>query len=305
MYFHGFLGTGEQATGKDVIDAALHICAVVVGTDMRGLSRPDLGSVIAGWSDLNNVGVFEQQVQGLVNHFALQFIARGPMTDKLWVDSDGTSLVDPEKLYIYGISQGHMYASSVMAYDPFVTRAVLSSGGANLALMQERSAGWGTFKTMLAGAYGDSLNQALVVSLAQMHWDATEAAGSANGLLTGEIPGTPKKHILMQMNHADESVSNLSTAWQARTMGLSQLGPAPYDIYGLPTKTGPLSDGLVVYHGGAANIPIGNIAPKDTRSHYIARAQPASWRQMAHFYATGEITQQCEGACMCAKSACE
>lgn len=305
VYLHGLLGTGEQATGSDVKDAAAALCMVVVGTDMRGMSTPDLPSVASALTDANRAGIMEQLVQGMVNHIALQHIARGPFAETLFVDDNGQSLVDAANVVVYGLSQGHIFGSTFLAYDPYIERGVFGVGGANYSLMLERSHNWTTYQLIMRGAYPDPLDQALVLNLFQHLWDATDPSGTANSLLTGDIPGTPEKHVLLHMGHADEAVPNLATAWQARTMGIPLLAPAPYEVHGLAAEEGALTDALVIWHGGVDDPPVGNTAPEDTRSHYVTRHQPAAFRQMARFYATGEIVNECAGACMCAEGACE
>lgn len=306
VYGHGLMGKGDQATGGDVRGAADAVCAVVIGTDMRGMSTSDLPAVASLLTDFNKTGMFEQQVQGIVNHIALQHIARGPMAETLFVDEiTGESLVDPTNVIYYGLSQGHIFGSTFVAYDNFITRAVVGVGGANYSMMLERSSNFGTYRAIMAGAYLDPLDQQIGLNLVQMNWDVTDPSGSVTSALAGSIPGTPAKQFLLHMGHADEQVPNLATAWQARSMGIPLLGPAPYDVFGLETREGPLENALVVWHGGVADPPVGNIPPEDTDSHYVTRHQPAAWRQMKRFYETGEIINECNGPCMCAEGACE
>lgn len=305
LYGHGLFGSGAHATGGDVAPAITAMCMVVVGTDMRGMSDRDLASIAAQLHDLNNIAVFEQMVQGIINHVALQHIVRGPMAETLLVDEQGKSIVDPTNVVYYGLSQGHIMGSTFVAYDTFIERAVLGAGGANYSLMLERSINWPRYRQLLQGAYQNPLKQLLALHLMQMMWDATEAAGSANVLLTGDIPGTPPKQVLLHMGHADEQVPNLATAWQVRTLGIPLLAPAPYDIFGISTEEGPLSNGLVIWHDGVADPPVGNVPADDTDSHYVMRGHAAVYRQMAEFYATGNIVHTCEGPCMCAEGACE
>lgn len=47
--------------------------------------------------------MFDGLVQGVINHIALTEIARGPMAQQLFVDDNGTSIVDPDKIYDYGL----------------------------------------------------------------------------------------------------------------------------------------------------------------------------------------------------------
>ena len=100
---------------------------------------------------------------------------------------------------------------------------------------------------------------------------------------------------------------NLATEWQARTMGIPVLEPSPYVPYGLTGMAGPMAGGsaLVIMDGGAPTIPLTNEPAPDTGMHSLTRNQPASRRQIKHFFETGEIRNECNGACMCAENACQ
>jgi hypothetical protein len=59
--------------------------------------------------------------------------------------------------------------------------------------------------------------------------------------------------------------------------------------------------------GGAPPAPTTNIpSPKlDPSMHNLTRTQPATRRQMKQFYATGQIVNECSGACTCQAGACD
>jgi hypothetical protein len=307
IYGHGLLGTGEQATGGTLRDTAAALCMILIGTDMRGMSTPDLANVAFTLNDLNKAPwVFEALIQGIINHIALQYMVRGPMAAELFVDETGTSLADPTRVVYYGLSQGHIFGSTFMAFDPFISRGVVGVGAANYSMMLERSADFTNYRIILENSYTNPLDLPICLNLMQMDWDVTDPSGTANDVLTGAIAGTPPKQMLLHMSVADEEVPNLATEWQARTMGVPLLGPAPFDVYGLATEQGPVQNALVIWDGGFDPPPVGNVPPVDTDSHYVTRRQPAALRQMATFYATGEIHHECgETACYCAQGACE
>ena len=43
----------------------------------------------------------------------------------------------------------------------------------------------------------------------------------------------------------------------------------------------------------------GNVPAEDKGMHNLTRNQPATRRQIATFFATGQIVNECDGACMC------
>jgi hypothetical protein len=309
IYGHGLLGSSDQAAGRK--DEADNLCMVVVGTDMRGMSEQDVPAVLFALNDLNKAEeLFGGLIQGLVNHIALEHAIRGPMAQTLFVDDEDNSLVDPTKVYYYGLSQGHIFGSSFMAYDPFIERGVVGVGGANYSMMLERSLDWPTYKTTLIGAYPDALDVTFNINLMQMWWDYTDPTTTSPDFTGDGVPGTPPKQLLMHMAMGDDEVPNISTEFQARTMGIPLLGPAIYEVFEVPEVQGPIVGSALVQYDGGDRGPLTNEPPEDNSAHSLTRKQPATFRQMAHFYETGEIVVECNDGgtaapCDCTQGWCE
>jgi hypothetical protein len=301
IYGHGLMGDAGQVASGAVRDTAAEACVVAIGTDMRGMSTMDIGSVATALSDLNfSDAVFPLLVQGIINHVALVRVAQLAMAADLFVDDGGASLVDPAKVYYYGLSQGGIFGTTVIAVDPVIQRGVTGVGAGNYSLMLERSADWPQYRTIVTGAYPDPLDLVLIINLMQMRWDHTEAAGFAHVVTTGSPLGISPKQVLVQMALGDEQVPNLATEWEARSMGIPVLTPSPSEPYGLATADGPITgSALVIMDGGAPPVPAANIPAPDTGQHNLTRNQPASRRQIATFFETGSITNECDGACVC------
>jgi hypothetical protein len=148
----------------------------------------------------------------------------------------------------------------------------------------------------------------------QMRWDKTEPAGIANSVLDGTATGVPPKQILMQIAIADEQVSNWGSYWEARTMNAPVVGPTPYSPWGITVQAAPLASGsaIVLYDCAGPAVPLTNTpAPKSpcmaagrSELHDLPAHVDAGRRQMRDFYATGQIVNQCSGACTCASGAC-
>jgi hypothetical protein len=235
-------------------------------------------------------------------------------TSELFVDDpDGVGgqparrLVDPSKIYYYGLSQGAIFGTAVMAYVPEITRAVLGVGGANYSLLLERSTDWPVYRSILSGAYPDALDVALAINLFQMRWDKSEGAGVAHLVQAGTITGTPPKQILMQIALGDDQVPNLGSDWQARSMGIAVLTPTvrtplPYGISG---SDAPSNSAIVWMDGGAPLPPNTNVPAPNTGQHDLTRNQPATLRQMKTFFETGMIVNACDGACFCKTGKCD
>lgn len=312
IYGHGLLGDSGEAAGGVQRTTAAELCMVFVGTDMRGMSTQDLPAVARTLNEISKADeVMEVLEQGIVNHIALVRAMRTSFASSLFVDaaSGNRVLVDPAKVYYYGLSQGAIFGTAVMAYEPTVTRAVLGVGGANYSTLLERSLDWPTYRTILAGAYPDPLDVTLAVSLMQMRWDKTEGSGVANTVLTGTATGTPPKQLLMQIALGDEQVPNLGSYWQARSMNVPVLGPTPFTPWGLHVTPSPLASGsaLVIMDGGAPKAPATNIPASDTGMHDLTRNQPATRRQLKAFYTSGAIVNECTGTagCSCQSGSCD
>jgi hypothetical protein len=303
IYGHGLLGASNQVASSGTRHAADGVCAVVVGTAMRGMSDVDVPNVALALNDANNgTAIFDVLVQGMVNHVALVQIARGPMAQQLFTNTDGSSLVDPDRFYYYGISQGGIMGTTVCAIDPVIEKCVLQVGAINYSLLLERSLDWPIYRTTLIGAYPDELEVALIINLMQNQWDRTEPTGVADIMLGQGFPGTPAKQVLMQMAIADDEVANLGTEYQARTMGVPTLVPSPYVPFGLEeaTSIAPGGSALVIYDFGlGATIPVTNEPPPDNDVHGNIRNKQATIDMMKRFYETGEIVQTCTAAKGC------
>jgi hypothetical protein len=284
------------------------VCAVVVGTDMRGMAEVDVPNVALALNDANNgAAIFDVLVQGMINHVALVQAARGPMAQTLFTKPGGGQLVDPSKFYYYGISQGGIMGTTVCAIDPVIERCVLQVGAINYSILLERSLDWPVYQTTLFGAYPDELDNVIVINLMQNQWDRTEPTGVADVLLGEGFPGTPSKTVLMQMAIADDEVSNLATEYQARTMNVPVLMPSPYVPQGLQTTTQITGSALVIYDFGLGpTIPATNTPPPENQVHSNIRNKQATIDMMKRFYETGEVVQMCTApkGCDCVVDGC-
>ena len=311
MYGHGLLGDSTEASDGVQRTTSAELCMVMVGTDMRGMSQQDTAAVARALNDATHADeVFEVLEQGIVNHVALAKALRTTFAQTLFVDaaSQNKPLVDPTQVFYYGLSQGGIFGTAVMAWEPTIQRAVLGVGAANYSMLLDRSADWPQYRLILNGGYNDPLDDALVISLCQMRWDKTEGSGVANTVLDGAATGVPPKQLLMQIALADEQVPNIGSYWEARTMGVPVVGPTPTTPWGLTVQQSPIATGsaLVIMDGGAPIAPVTNIPPPKLQPsmHDLTRIQPATRRQIKEFYATGQIVNECTGACACQTGAC-
>ncbi len=318
LYGHGLLGDSTEVDCCGVPPVAEDLCMVIAGTDLRGMSQNDTAAVAAALNDASKAdGVFEVLEQGIANYVVLGQAMRTTFAQTLFVDAANGNrvLVDPSRIYYWGLSQGGIFGASVMAYDPMITRGVLGSGGAAYSFLLDRSADWPQYRMILNAAYPDPLDDELLINLMQMRWDKTEPAGIANTVLDGTATGVPAKQLLMQIALGDEEVSDYAAYWEARTMSVPMVTPSPTAPWGLTGMAAPLPSGsaLAVYDCGAPPLPLTNTPPPKTACAAANRSElhdlpahvAAGRRQMADFYASGQVVNECSGACTCATGACD
>lgn len=308
VYGHGLLGTSEQAAGGGARIAADALCAIVIGTDLRGMSTADVPNVALALNDPNqHTAVFDGLIQGMVNHFALSAIARGPMLEGLFARPGGGSMVSYGDIHFYGISQGGIMGTTVCGFDPVIGRCILQVGAANYSLLLERSRDWIRYQAALVGAFPDPLDAVLVINLLQHAWDRSEATSVSDVLLRDGVSGVGGKQVLMQIAIADDEVSNVASAYQMRTLGIPVLTPSPSAPYDVATTAGPAASAAVFYDFGlGATIPAGNQAPPDNDVHGNVRDKQATMDMMKRFLETGEIVQTCTAptGCDCVAGGC-
>lgn len=297
-YGHGLLGDAKGQVGSGGPRAAgAEVCAILIGTDMRGMSAPDVPNVALALNDANQSHlVFDTLIQGMINHVALVQIARGPMAQQLFVKSEGgPSLVDPDRIYWYGISQGGIMGTTVCAIDPVIERCVVQVNAINYSLMLERSLDWPTYGTILEGAYEDPLLVVLMLNLMQQSWDRTEPVSVADVITGDGFPGTPPKQVLMQVAIADDEVANVASEYAMRTMNIPLITPSPYVPFGVE-QAATASSGAVWYDFGLGHtVPLTNTPPPDNDVHSQIRNKKATTDMMKRFYETGEIVNLCTG----------
>jgi hypothetical protein len=295
-YGHGLLGDAKgQVPSGGPRAAGAEVCAILIGTDMRGMSAQDVPNVALALND-GNMGhlVFDVLIQGMINHVALVQIAKGPMATELFVrTAGGASLVDPDRIYWYGISQGGIMGTTVCGIDPVIKRCVIQVNAINYSMMLERSLDWPTYRTTLIGAYDDPLVVALMLNLMQQEWDRTEPVVVADVITGTGFPNTPAKQVLMQVAIADDEVPNVASEYAMRTMNIPVITPSPHIPFGVE-QAASASSGAVWYdYGLGGTIPLTNTPPPPNDVHSQIRNKKATTDMMKKFYAEGVITNAC------------
>ena len=302
IYGHGFFGGLDESTGAYVRSFAKTTCNIVVGGLWRGMSSDDVADAVLALNDLNKMHGFGERIwQGMADFMTLTKLAKGKLTTEVLGD-----IVDPARTFYFGISQGHILGSTFFAYDPTLTRGVLNVGGANWAVMFERSKNWAAYSLPLKGAYGGVMNSVILQQVIEMGLELVDGATIAPMVRTGGLPGAPPKQYLMQMSVGDCSVPNMASEYQARTLGFPLVGPSVKTPYGFTAAPGPHANGFAIMDESPAPLPpaTNETFNYDNVAHENLRRRQAAIDQIVRFTQTGEIVSFCTGPCDCAAGNC-
>ena len=316
IYGHGFFGDLSESTGGYIRQFARDTCSVVIGGLWRGMSNAEITDAILGLNDLNLIRGFGQHIwQGMVDFMTLTRLARGKLAREQLVDNPGgtnpRSIVDPTRIYYYGISQGAILGATLYAYDPTFERGVFGVGGANWAVMFERSNNWVVYGAPLKGAYDGLMNSVILQQVLEMGLEIVDGGTVAPYLLSGGLPGTPPKQFLLHMSEGDCQVPNLASEFQARSIGLPVLTPSVEVPFGMVGQDGPLPSAFVIMDEHPDPLPPQSnlLFGEDNVAHENLRRRAATIEQIEHFYDTGEIIDTCTSGtqpapCDCAAGNC-
>lgn len=309
QYGHGLLGSQGEVDAGYLGEIADRHGYVLFAVNWTGMAEDDYNPIIElVLQDLSGFGkIAEREQQGFVEFLAAAWMMKGAMASDAAVSFDGVSVIDTEKLYYYGNSQGAILGGAYIAVAPEFDRACLGVGGMPYSLLLSRSADFDAYFALFRSVYDDEVDIAFWMALMQQLWDPGEAGGF--GRLVNETPldGTPAKTVLLQVARGDAQVTNLGAHIQARAYGAALLDEPVREIYGLETVASPTTGSVLVeYDFDVPEEPSQNIPPdSETDTHEDTRRAWAAQEQMIHFFESGEILNYCDGACFCATGACD
>jgi hypothetical protein len=304
---HGLFNTGEielgDASGSDIQDFASGYEYVVVATDWIGLSAHEdplsqgsNGALAEMLSDFSHLPwVTDRLQQALVTTMVLV----RTMTGRIAQDAALAGFVDPTNVFYYGNSLGGIMGLSFMGYDPDVTLGALGVGGGFWSTLFQRSVNWKEAELLFPASYPDSLDQQLLMALAQMQFDFSDPATVAPYALNAPLAGVPKKQLVMMMGVGDAQVPNVATEMIARTSGITLLSPNAVDVFGMSAQAGPLPSALTTWNVDSPPVPPDtNMTPSsDNQVHQAVRRIPQEEQMVATFFTTGQVVDTCGGPC--------
>jgi hypothetical protein len=274
--------------------------AIFIGTEWRGLCTDDLADAAGVAGDFGTFHhLTDKMIQGLANASTLPRLVRTRFAEaEPFQASDGSgSLVDPERVYYFGISLGGIQGANLMAHSQDLDHAVLHVGGAIWSTMLERSSNWTAFETMMEYGVEDPLDRQVLYAVSQLFWDPVDPITH-----THDLRG---RSVLWQESMGDEQVPNLSTEALARSVGIPLLAPAVESVHGLEALEGPLGpDGaaLVQFDPQLGRPHQTNRPAEDSGAHHYPRHCEPVHAQIERFFqegSEGTIEHTCgEGPCL-------
>lgn len=306
LYGHGLLGTANQinAPWRVALDGNRVFC----GTDLIGMSESDVPNAITILQDVSKFNTLADRLQQ--GHLNTLFLGRllvhpGGFASSPSFQEGGTPLIGDDLVY-YGISQGGIMGAATTAVAQDWDQATLDVAAINYGLLLDRSIDFDPFRSVLGTAYPTAAERALVLQLIQMLWDRGEAAGYAQHLTEDPYENTPPKQILLHAAFGDHQVTNLGTAYEARTLNIPAKRPALADgrspeadvFWGIPAVPSYPHRGsaVVMWDSGAAAQPVTNQPSREGEDpHGDPRAAQPVVDQIVHFFGTGEVIDTCGG----------
>jgi hypothetical protein len=260
LYGHGLFGDASSVESQTELPSEHNF--VNCAADWIGMADEDVpdvgGSVLTDLSNMPEIA--DRAQQGMLDFLYLgraMIHPDGFNSDPAFqFDKSGTmeSVIDTQRLYYTGGSQGGIMGGSLSAIAPDFTRGYLGVPGMNYSLLLPRSTDFDEFSPVLYGSYPDQGDHPLLFSIMQLLWDRGEADGYAQHMTTSPLPDTPAHKLLLQMAYGDHQVSNVTTEVEIRTIGaqirtpLLDPGRSPYvtPFYNIPTVQSYPYDGTAV-----------------------------------------------------------
>jgi len=308
MFGHGVFGTGRDYLTGDIARVihplAEQAGAVVVATDWIGLSGGDRDLIIRDVvTNINRINlVTDRLLQSLANNLALEEISVGALSADPRVRFEGSTLIDPTRVYYYGVSLGGIQGSSFVSVSRRVSRAVLAVPGASWSNLLPRSIVYAPIRSFVDRIYPDPLVQAEFISLLQYRFDHADPANVTRLFRAPPDPST-SRIVMLQEAVGDCLVPNITTDILARAFGIPLITPGAATPFGLRTSTSPSTESAMVQYAITPSLtrytpPLSNTVPvMDNNVHSDLMFLPNAERQVVTFLESGRIEQSCTGSC--------
>jgi len=302
QYGHGLLGSKSEARTGHLSQLADDAGYVIVATDWKGMSDRDRGPItlMVAQDSSDFAFVPERSIQGFVEFMAVLHVAmKGLSQDDLLVFEE-TNIIDPERRYYYGISQGGILGGAYLGLSKDLQKGVLGVPGAPYALLLPRSSDFQPFFDVMTAKFDHAHEIELLMALLQQVWDPGEAAGWFKDMNEAPAADNVAKDILLQVAIGDAQVNTLGAHVMARAYGAKTVAPQTRPIWGIEEAEPGFSGSAVVewFYPDGATEPFENVPPDKTLdTHECPRREPAAQQQIRDFFDLGVVNQHCDGPC--------
>ena len=308
---HGLLGDASDEIDDDDVEAMSNehnfvFCA----TDWAGFSAPDLPFIVN--SVINDASGFQALTDRMQQGFVQQLYLGRAMIHPQGFSSNaafqraGEGVIDTQRLFYDGNSQGGIMGAALTALAPDFERAALGVPGMNYSTLLQRSVDFDAYAQLLYPNYPKQIERQLSLAYLQLLWDRGEANGYAHHVTTRPLPNTPAHAVLMHVAFGDHQVADFTPAIMARTFGAGIRQPAfapgrsPFSNpwFGLKRLSFPSTgSGLVYWDAGTPPAPLTNVPNRAGQDpHGAPRDEAAARVQKSEFLKVGgTIVDVCGG----------
>jgi hypothetical protein len=334
LYGHGLLGSAGEVGASNVKSMANEHNIMFCATDWAGFATQDLPTIATILQDVSNFPkLVDRTQQGMLNFL---FLGRAMIHPQGFSASPafrigGQSVIDTERLFYDGNSQGGILGGALAAVAPDFDRAVLGVPGMNYSTLLRRSVDFEPYAegefvdgidlpVGLYDRYPNELERPLLLALMQMLWDRGEANGYAHHMTDDPLANTPPHEVLLHVAFGDHQVSMWTAEVEARTIGAAT-NPMPLDpgrhpdtdpLFGIPRiQPFPYAGSAIIYFDsgppsapgltdGVVPPPITNTPPRppeyggDPHSHPRSAAH-ARVQKSAFLQIGGQVIDVCGG----------
>jgi hypothetical protein len=310
LYGHGLLGNPAEFDASNVKSMSNEHNFLFCATAWAGFAAEDVPHILNVLNDLSRFNtVADRMQQGFLQQLFLgralihpQGFSSHPAFQKA-----GQSVIDTQRLFFDGNSQGGIMGGALTALAPDFERAVLGVPGMNYSTLLQRSVDFDAYAPLLYGGYPRELERQLWLAQIQLLWDRGESNGYAQHMTLRPLPNTPAHHVLMHVAFGDHQVADVTTLIMARTIGARVRQPAlaagrsPFSNpwYGLRRIPYYPYDGSAVvwWDSGTPPPPLVNQPNREGADpHSHPRSDPAARVQKSEFLKLGGgVVRVCGG----------
>ena len=312
QYGHGFFGLREEINYGFMRGYSNEQKYVTASVNWRGMSEDELAKLPTEMLQRPETSLkyLNGVHQGIMDFIALSHALETTFTELDELERFGKLLYDPEHLYYYGISQGHILGTAFLALSPHVDRAVIAVGGAPFSFMMSRSRNFDAFIALLKALMGSELDVQRFVTLCQHSFDRIDPSTWSPYLIDNKFDGVPEdREILVQLGRWDHSVPTLAGYIVSRNYGIPLLEPTSVAPYGFETVTAPHDGSALVivdypledppgYYAQLPTTAQNEVIENELNVHEAVRRSDKIKQQIdAFFQPDGTIQNFCDGGC--------